>query len=71
MPYFGKIRWLSTYAHPAPKEDDLARGILEAVDMDSFRVEKKAVMKIALADADAQIEPGPVEGGGQRGEPSA
>jgi type I restriction enzyme R subunit len=54
---------------PAPKEDDLAQGILEAIDMDSYRVEKKTVMKIALADQDAQIEPVPVEGGGHRGEP--
>jgi type I restriction enzyme R subunit len=54
---------------PAPKENDLARGILEAIDMDSYRVEKKAVMQIALADANAQIEPVPVEGGGHRGEP--
>jgi type I site-specific restriction-modification system R (restriction) subunit len=35
---------------PAPQEEDLARGILEAIDMDSYRVEKKAAMKIALAD---------------------
>src|SRR3989441_476850 len=35
---------------PAPKEEDLAKGILEAIDMDSYRVEKKAVLKIALAD---------------------
>jgi len=54
---------------PAPKEDDLARGILEAIDMDSYRVEKKAVMKLALADADAQIKPAPVEGGGHKAEP--
>jgi type I restriction enzyme R subunit len=27
---------------PAPKEEDLAKGILEAIDMDSYRVEKKA-----------------------------
>jgi type I restriction enzyme R subunit len=54
---------------PAPKEDDLSRGILEAIDMDSYRVEKKAVMQIALADADAQIEPMPVEGGGHKGQP--
>ena len=38
---------------PAPKEEDLAKGILEAIDMDSYRVEKKAAMKIALADDDA------------------
>jgi type I restriction enzyme R subunit len=35
---------------PAPKEEDLAKGILEAIDMDSYRVEKQAAMKIALAD---------------------
>jgi hypothetical protein len=28
---------------------DLAKGILEAIDMDSYRVEKKAAMKMALA----------------------
>jgi len=38
---------------PAPKEEDLAEGILEAIDMDSHRVEKKAVMKIALASTTA------------------
>jgi type I restriction enzyme, R subunit len=54
---------------PAPQEEDLAKGILEAIDMDSYRVEKKAVMKIALADKDAEIEPVPTEGGGRRAEP--
>ena len=37
--------------------------------MDSYRVEKKEHLKIALADLDAEIEPVPVEGGGHRGEP--
>jgi type I restriction enzyme R subunit len=46
---------------PAPKEEDLAKGILEAIDMDSYRVEKKAAMKIALADKDAEIEPVPTD----------
>jgi type I restriction enzyme R subunit len=54
---------------PAPKEEDLARGILEAIDMDSYRVEKRAQMQIALADADAEIAPVPTEGGGRRPEP--
>jgi type I restriction enzyme R subunit len=54
---------------PAPKEEDLAKGILEAIDMDSYRVEKKALMKIALADADAEIAPVPTEGGGRKAEP--
>ena len=51
---------------PAPKEEDLSKGILEAIDMDSYRVEKKAMMKIALADEDAEIEPVPDDGGRKR-----
>ena len=54
---------------PAPKEEDLAKGILDAIDMDSYRVEKKAAMKIALADDDAEIEPVPTEAGGRKSEP--
>ena len=54
---------------PAPKEDDLAKGILDAIDMDTYRVEKKKVMKLALVDNDAEIEPTPVEGGGFRSGP--
>lgn len=54
---------------PAPKEEDLSRGILEAIDMDSYRVEKKAAMKIQLPDADAEIEPVPTTGGGHKPEP--
>jgi hypothetical protein len=37
---------------PAPKEEDLSKGILEAIDMDSYRVEKQATMRIALSDAE-------------------
>ncbi len=54
---------------PAPKEEDLAKGILEAIDMDSYRVEKKAAMKIALADTDAEIEPVPTDASGRKSEP--
>ena len=54
---------------PAPKEEDLSKGILEAIDMDSYRVEKKAAMKIALADENAEIGPVPVESGGHKPEP--
>jgi len=53
---------------PAPVEEDLSKGILEAIDMDSYRVEKKAAMKIQLADADAEIEPVPTTGGGHKPE---
>ena len=42
---------------PSPREDDLAKGILDAIDMDSYRVEKKAMRKIRLPDGDAEIDP--------------
>jgi len=54
---------------PAPIEEDLSKGILEAIDMDSYRVEKKAAVKIQLPDADAEIEPVPTSGGGHKPEP--
>jgi type I restriction enzyme R subunit len=54
---------------PAPKEEDLAKGILEAIDMDSYRAEKKAAIKIALADKDAEIEPVPTDTHGHKPEP--
>ncbi len=54
---------------PSPVEDDLSRGILEAIDMDSYRVEKKAAQEIQLPDSDAEIEPTPVVGGGLASEP--
>ncbi len=53
---------------PAPKEDDLSQGILEAIDMDSYRVEKQAVQDIQFADEDAEIGPVPPEGGGRKPE---
>ena len=54
---------------PAPVEDDLSKGILEVIDMDSYRVEKQAVQDIQLPDEDAEIEPVTPEGGGQKPEP--
>jgi type I restriction enzyme R subunit len=54
---------------PAPKEEDLAKGILDTIDMDSYRVEKKGVLKIALADMEAEIAPPPTEAGGGKPEP--
>ena len=54
---------------PAPVEEDLSKGILEAIDMDSYRVEKQAAAKIRLPDADAEIEPVPTTGGGRKPEP--
>jgi type I restriction enzyme, R subunit len=54
---------------PAPKEEDLSKGILESIDMDSYRAEKKATMAITLPDTDAEIAPAPMHDGGARPEP--
>ena len=54
---------------PAPEEPDLSKGILDAIDLDSYRVEKQAMQRIMLPDEDAEIDPVPNGGGGHRAEP--
>lgn len=54
---------------PAPKEEDFSRGILEAIDMDSYRAEVKATLRITLPDKDSEIGPVPTSGGGWKPEP--
>lgn len=54
---------------PAPLEEDLSAGILESIDMDSYRNEKLAAMRLILPDVDAEIGPVPTEGGGRKPEP--
>ena len=54
---------------PAPEEPDLSKGILDAIDLDSYRVEKQAMQGIMLPDEDAEIDPVPNGDGGHRAEP--
>jgi type I restriction enzyme R subunit len=54
---------------PAPEEQDLSKGILEAIDMDSYRVEKQLAIQIQLPDSNAEIAPVPTSGGGHVPEP--
>jgi len=54
---------------PAPAEEDLSRGILEAIDIDSYRVEKQTAMRIQLPDQDGEIGPVPTSEGGRKPEP--
>ena len=54
---------------PAPEEQDLSLGILEAVDMETYRTEKQATVQIALEDKDAEIDPVQGERGGGIQEP--
>ncbi len=54
---------------PAPVEQDLSKGILESIDMDSYRAEVRQTMKLTLPDEDATIYPLPTSGGGRVAEP--
>ena len=54
---------------PAPVEKDLSKGILDALDLDSYRVEKQAMQKILLPDEEAEIGPVPTSAGGHPPEP--
>ena len=51
---------------PAPEDPDLSKGILDAIDLDSYRIEKQAMQKILLPDEDAEIGPVPTSAGGHR-----
>jgi len=54
---------------PAPREEDLSKGILEAIDMDSYRNEVKETLKLTPADEDGEVGPVPTSGGGRKPEP--
>ncbi len=44
---------------PSPREDDLSQGILQAIDLDSYRLEAQEAMSIKLEDEDAEVPPVP------------
>lgn len=44
---------------PSPREDDLSQGILEAIDLESYRNEARESMSIKLEDTDSEIDPVP------------
>lgn len=54
---------------PAPQEDDYSQGILAAIDLDSYRVEKQETMALILPDEDAVIDPVPTSTAKGRPEP--
>ena len=54
---------------PSPVEVDLSKGILDAIDMDSYRAEKRSMQQIILPDDDAEIGPIPTAGAGHKPEP--
>jgi type I restriction enzyme R subunit len=76
LPY-GNLEWEKLYIFmnlllpklPSPPDDDLSHGILEAIDLDSYRAEAKVQMAIQLEDADAEVDPVPAGGIGGKREP--
>jgi Type I site-specific restriction-modification system, R (restriction) subunit and related helicases len=55
---------------PSPKEEDLSKGILEAIDLDSYRAEMKQTMSIILEEkAEYAVNPVPTSTGGGISEP--
>jgi len=54
---------------PAPEEQDLSKGVLDTIDMESYRVEKQAMLKLAMENTDATLEPIAPDAGGGKGEP--
>ena len=44
---------------PSPRNDDLSQGILETIDLDSYRNEARDSMAIKLEDEDSEIAPVP------------
>src|SRR5207248_3313389 len=54
---------------PAPHEDDLSKGILETIDMESYRSEVQSAIAISLPDQDVEISPVPTQAGGHIPDP--
>ncbi len=54
---------------PSPLEEDLSQGILDAIDLDSYRAQAMAEMAIQIEDSDAEVDPVPTESGGGKAEP--
>jgi type I restriction enzyme R subunit len=76
LPY-GNVEWekLSIFLNlllpklPSPKDDDLAQGILDSIDLDSYRAQARTMISIQLADENAEVNPIPVGGGKGKPEP--
>lgn len=54
---------------PSPKDDDLAEGILSAIDLDSYRAEARTAIDMQPEDEDAEVAPVPSGTAGGKPEP--
>jgi type I restriction enzyme R subunit len=53
---------------PSPIDEDDSEELLKSIDLDSYRSEMEATIRIELMDGDAEIRPVPVDGAGGRPE---
>lgn len=44
---------------PSPRDDDFSEGILDVIDLDSYRLEAQESMSIKLEDSDTEVSPVP------------
>lgn len=66
LPY-GNAEWerLSIFMNllipklPSPRDDDFSEGILDVIDLDSYRLEAQESMSIKLEDSDTEVPPVP------------
>lgn len=71
-PYYEQLWWFLKKLVPKliiEEDDDLAKGIIETIDMDSYRPSKISTTKIELDAKPGEIEPIPVDVGGGKAEP--
>jgi len=64
--YLFYVSWFSTSRAERWRS---IQGILDSIDMDSYRIEEKAAMAIKLTDSNAEIEPVPTSATGHKLEP--
>lgn len=71
LPY-GNAEWerLSIFLNflvpklPSPSSDDFTKGILETIDLESYRNEERTTMSIILEDKNSEVDPVPTGSGG-------
>lgn len=71
-PYYEQLWWFLRLLVPKliiEEDDDLAAGIVETIDMDSYRPSKQPEISITLKEDPGYINPIPVDAGGGKGEP--
>lgn len=71
-PYWERLFWFLKYLIPKlkPQEtEDLAKGIIESINMDSYRLTRETTMNIAMEPDPTELDPAPTDASGRTSEP--